>query len=63
VRDRFGIFGTVARTRKLSTFGNDVKNTQHKVLLSIVNSMHIAPLAGDTLPSKSFSIISVLVKS
>jgi len=28
MRDRFGIFGTVTRIRKLSTFGNDVKNTQ-----------------------------------
>ena len=30
MRDRFGIFGTVTRIRKLSTFGNDVKNTQHQ---------------------------------
>ena len=29
MRDRFGIFGTVTRIRKLYTFGNDVKNTQH----------------------------------
>jgi len=32
MRDRFGIFGTVTRIRKLSTFGNDVKNTQHAFL-------------------------------
>ena len=30
MRDRFGIFGTVTRIRKLSTFGNDVKNTQQE---------------------------------
>ena len=30
MRDRFGIFGTVTRIRKLSTFGNDVKNTQQR---------------------------------
>ena len=34
MRDRFGIFGTVTRIRKLSTFGNDVKNTQHQYRLS-----------------------------
>ena len=34
MRDRFGIFGTVARIRKLSTFGNDVKNTQHSFAVS-----------------------------
>ena len=30
MRDRFSIFGTVTRIRKLSTFGNDVKNTQQR---------------------------------
>jgi len=28
MRDRFAISGTVTRIRNLSTFGNDVKNTQ-----------------------------------
>ena len=37
MRDRFGIFGTVTRIRKLSTFGNDVKNTEQAFL---------APLTG-----------------
>ena len=33
MRDRVGIFGTVTRIRKLSTFSNDVKNTQHMALV------------------------------
>jgi len=32
MRDRFDIFGTVTRIRKLFTFGNDVKNTQQAFL-------------------------------
>ena len=34
MRDRFGIFGTVTRIRKLSSFGSDVKNTQEHVRAS-----------------------------
>ena len=33
MRDRFGIFGTITIIRKLSTFGNDVKNTQKAAYL------------------------------
>ena len=39
------------------------KKVVSKVLLPMVNSTHTTPLAGDTLPSKSFSCRSVLVKS
>ena len=55
MRDRFGIFGTVIRFRKLSTFGNDVKNIQHRDFEQTCDCLLIEGISDNTLRWKLFS--------